>query len=469
MKISIVVPPVVYARQAPIGPAYIASYLKSKGYEVQSLDLNTETFIPNDCDDEFWRQEANCAIFFQRHKNLFDEWAEKILAFNPQIIGFSIWENSEYMGLKLAEIIKKKNKDILIVFGGCHCSYQRRPILNPAVDIVVYGEGEETIFDIIEIYKDKAKVEYCKGCLLKKDGRVIDCGSRPEIDNLNDLPFPDFSGFQLDKYLFKCYIPISFSRGCVWRCIYCATPFRWKKVRLRSAENIYQEIMYRLKSEEYPKLDYFQNFQICDPALNPNLNIISRLCDLIIADGFKVRFEGFVQIKPGMDFEMLKKMRKAGFVVFDFGIESGSQKVLDSMGRPYSVELAEQVIKDTHNAGIEVVLNFIVGYPNETEEDFNETLKFIERIKGYVSNIGLGHPCDIQYSYIYSHPDEFDIVILGDSPHRSRCPDWRRKDGSNTLEERHRRAKIFNDFVRSLGISNRSPAEDREFLLNYNG
>lgn len=131
------------------------------------------------------------------------------------------------------------------------------------------------------------------------------------------------------------------------------------------------------------------------------------------------------------------------------------------MGRSYSVELAEQVIKDTYNAGIEVVLNFIVGYPNETEEDFYETLRFIERIRGYVSNIGLGHQCDIQHSYIYSHPDEFDIVILKD-PHHFWPPKWRTKDGKNTPEERHRRGEIFNDLVRSLGIPNRSPAEDRE-------
>ncbi len=458
MKISLIVPPVVYARQAPINVAYLASYLKHKGYQVQSLDLSVELSIPNDCDDEFWRQKENCISFFEKNKNLFDEWIVKILKFSPRVIGFCIWESNEYFALRLAELIKKQDPNILIVFGGPHCSYGGKNLISePIVDIVVYGEGEETLFDIIKTYTEEHKVEYSNGCLFKKDGKIIDYGPRSEIENLDRLPFPDFSGFQIGKYMHD-FIPISFSRGCAWRCPYCSTAIRWKKIRLRSPENIYEEIKYRLGHKDTLR---FQEFQICDPALNQSLIAISKLSDLIIADGLKVRFHGFAQIKPEMDFEMINKMKKAGFATFDYGVESGSQKVLNNMGRNYSIELAEQVIKNTYNAGIKVILNFIVGYPNETEEDFYETLKFIKNIKGYVTNIGPGHPCEIAYSYIYFHPEEFNIVI----PKDASFSNWITKDGKNTLEERNRRAKIFNSFLRSLNIPNLSPAEDREKFM----
>jgi len=452
VRIFLVIPPVLYARQPLIGVAHISSYLKQKGHAVKSWDLNLEQLVSNDCDSHFWKQRENCENYFRDNKSLFENWIERILDFQPQIVGFSVWETTEYFSLKMAEMIKKKNKDIVIVCGGPTCVYFGRKVIeNPYVDIVVSGEGEEVLAEVAEAYRERGSVDFLSGCLIRKNDQIIDCGSRQDIRDLDSLPYPDFSDFPLNKYLFKNHLPISFSRGCAWHCTYCSTRFRWARLRIRKAGMIYKEIVQALK--EYADL---KRFEVCDPAVNQDLNLVSELCDLIIANDIKVEFAGFAQIRPGMDSGYLKKMRNAGFVSLNYGIESGSQNVLTSMGRPYAVSEAERVIKDTYNAGIGVTLNFIIGYPNEREEDFNQTLKFVERVGNYVTNIAEPDVCGITQSDLLFNPEKYNIVFPDNNYDK-----WMTIDGSNTPDIRKQRQVVFNDFVKKINVACQSLSEDR--------
>jgi radical SAM superfamily enzyme YgiQ (UPF0313 family) len=319
------------------------------------------------------------------------------------------------------------------------------------VDIVVYGEGEEVISEIAEGYN---VIRNIPGCIWKRNGKVVDGGLRTEIKDLDKLPFPDFHDFLLEKYVFKNYLPISFSRGCQWRCTFCSVFNIWRRYRKRSPENIFLEILNRLK--EFSSL---QQFEICDSAFNQDLELVSKLCNLVIKKGLDIKFSGLAQIKPEMDFKFLKKMRKAGFVLCNYGVESGSRKVLESMGKKYTPEEAERVIKDTHRAGIGVVLNFIVGYPNESKDDFYQTLSFIERIKNCVLNVAPAHACDIEYSFIKRFPKKFNVNFFNDS-----IKFWRTYDRENNYLKRQNRVKIFNDFCTSLGVPLRCGEDDRKKL-----
>ncbi len=444
MRVCLIVPPVLFARQAPISIAYLAAYLKHRGHEVRAWDLNTEISISNDSDNQFWEKNSHCSDFFENNISLFKIWAEKILNFDPRIVGFSIWDTTEYFAIKMAEMLKERNKNILIVFGGFFCTLSKKEfILNDVVDAVVYGEGELTLADIVENYDHKKAIQ---GCFIKYNGEIKDCGPREEIGDLNKLPFPDLSCFPLEKYLCEYSPPISFSRGCDWKCSFCITNCQWRKLRVRSAENICNEIMCRL--EEFPKL---MTFQVCDPSINSDMNLLTNLCDFIIKNTIKAIFHGFAQIKPQMTPELLKKLRKAGFQAFVYGVESGSKIILNKMRRPYTPELAERVIKDTYNAGIEVILGFIVGFPGETEEDFRDTLSFIKRIKDHVTIISSPNECWVDSTYIASHPEEFGIIYRNN---------WEISDVGKKI--RKERVKEVNDFVKSLGISLNFPTEERK-------
>lgn len=458
-KILLITPPVIYARQPPISTAYLASFLKSKGYKAKCWDLNTEILIPNDGDDYYWTQRKNCRKFYEDNKELFDRWAEKILDYNPAIIGFTVWSTTLFFSLKLAMRIKKRDKSKIIVFGGYWGNVAAEEIFdNPQVDIIVRGEGEESLLGVAEQYKNKGKIESCQGCLIRNNGQIIDCGIRPEIKMLDTLPFPDFSDFNLESYLYKYHIPIIFSRGCSWHCSFCTTFKSWKIFRIRNIENIYQEILFRLK--QCPSL---KQFEICDPAFNQDITSISKLCDLIIADGLDIKFSSLAQIRPETGRETFNKMRKAGFCIFNYGIESGSQNVLAKMGKQYTVEQAERVIRDTYEAGIDVVLNFVVGFPGEAEKDFDETLKFIERNKGYISNIAPAHECDIAYNNIYYNPERFNVII---PKIKEDVRFWETTDTKNNPKERKRRKGIFDKFVADLGIPLRCGIEDRKEYEN---
>jgi len=456
MKILLVIPPVFYLRQPHIGVAYIASFLKKYGYETKVMDLNTEFQINNDGDDAYWSLMDNGREFYYKNLTLFNKLIQEILDYDPQIIGFSVYSTTLFFSLKLALRIKKIDKKKLIVFGGYLCNVQPEEIFNyPQVDILVLGEGEVTMLEIVREFEKKNRIEYVPGTIFRYDGKIINCGRRDEFYNLDELPFPDFSDFKLERYLYRYHIPIIFSRGCSWRCSFCTVFKSWQKFRKRTADNIYKEILFRL--QQYP---ITKQFEICEPAFNQDLELISRLSEFIITDRLNIKFSGMAQIRTEITPELLDKMRKAGFSVMNYGIESGSSKILKLMRKNYTPEEAERVIRDTYNAGIDVVANFIVGFPGEMEEDFYQTLKFIEKNKRYFSNIAPAHECDIKYTEIYSNPKKYNVYIPQVDEY---VRFWRTLDGSNDFKEREKRKKIFDKFVRDLGITLRCGQDDRRY------
>ena len=166
------------------------------------------------------------------------------------------------------------------------------------------------------------------------------------------------------------------------------------------------------------------------------------------------------KIRADMDIKLLDKMKKAGCVLLNYGVESGSGSILESMGKPYSAKDAETVIKNTSKAGIDVVLNFIVGYPGETEDDFQKTLDFIGAVSGHVLNIAPGHPClVVPYNRLYRNPERYNIIV-----DRKDTRNWMTSDGKNTIEVREKRVQIFNKFLDDSKILIRCGDDDRAVM-----
>lgn len=451
MKIALVRCPCInLPYPPPIGMAYIASFLKVAGHEVSIFDLNVEIFhqVHSTKKERWVMPDVNTLIELAKkvafqYSNLIDRYVQEILNTEARIIGFSVYDTNLFFSLRMAREIKRKDKNRIVVFGGPECFplWSGRYLMQETVvDAVVYGEGEETLLDIVRSLEKSEAIEFCPGTIIRDGFRMIDCGPRQPIDNLDILPFPDFSGFPLDKYL-TTELPIVFNRGCPRRCAYCSTPSLIPKYRWRSANRIYEEMKYQL--QKYPHIDSFHSHS---PSLSSNLKELSRLCDLIIQDKLKFKWSGFASIGPMMDIDLLRKMRKAGCFGLNLGVESGSQKIIDRMQKGFRIEVAERLLREAHSVGFETVVNFIIGFPGETEEDFQITLEFISRNWEYISHIGSMTTCWIEpYLYIFDHPEEFDIVI-GSDAHR-----WQSNDGKNTFDVRTERKKRFEDFISSLG------------------
>lgn len=461
MEIILIQSPSWGLNAPPLALASLSAFLRDRGYQVLVLDLNIDMFYSckgeykifwDGAEMEFWRNESLVERFFLDNDELIDGYLKQICNSDAKIIGFSIFDTSVFFSMFLAKKIKEKCQDKLIVFGGPHCSpYMGRDFIisQNCVDVVVWGEGEETLAQIVNMAIKGREPKLCPGALIKKDGEILDGGERPLIDSLDSLPFPDFNDYPLGHYIRPDVIPVSTSRGCVNRCIFCNEWPYWKRYRYKTGEYIFHEIKHQLL--RYPQA---KSIEFYDSLCNGNLKELSALSGLIIKDKLKIRWGGQAIIHSGMNRELLSKFKESGCWCFAYGLESGSQKIIDRIRKGFQIIDAERVVKETFEAGIDVSLNVMFGHPGETEDDFKETLDFISRNKDYITYV---NPSPSLFgiargTFLYDHPEEFDICA---PIHNGLF--WRSNDNSNNYLVRLSRFEKFCDFVHSLGIKSTYP------------
>ena len=445
----------------PLGLASLSAFLREKGYKVLVLDINVDMFYKSkeeyrvfwqDANHEFWRNESLVEKFFSDNYDLIEPYLKQICDSDAKVVGFSVYDTCMHFSLLLSRKIKEKNKEKIIVFGGPHCSrYMARELIlsHESVDILVEGEGESTLMEIMQLAGKENKISFCPGSTVRTDKGIIDCGERELISSLDSLPFPDFSDYPMGNYIRKDVLPIATSRGCINRCIFCNEWPYWKKYRYKSGDYLFKEVKHQLAL--YPEMG---NIEFYDSLLNGNLKELSILSELMIKEGIKIRWGGQAAIRKEMDSKLLNNLKKSGCGCLNYGLESGSQKVLDTIRKGFNIVDAERVIRETREAGIDVALNFMFGLPGETDEDFSETLKFVARNKDYINVVNPSPSfCGIAPgTYLYSHLEEFNIALPMDHGLF-----WRTNDNSNNYLLRIERFERFCNFVDSLGIKSTYP------------
>ena len=163
----------------------------------------------------------------------------------------------------------------------------------------------------------------------------------------------------MDSYTSKT-LPISTSRGCINKCLFCSEFRLWRKYRYRDAENIFEEI--RFQKQRSPSISHlFFN----DSLINGNMRNLDKLCQLIIDSHLDISWGGQAAIREEMTSDFIAKMKAAGFSHVSYGLESASPKILKIMGKRFAPEVAERVIRSTKKMGIRTCVNIIVGFPGE--------------------------------------------------------------------------------------------------------
>lgn len=461
MNITLVMAPNWSRVRPPISLALLAANLRKYNHKVYVLDLNNQLYLK--CKEEYrekWEKEEDIYWvdknfvdkFFLDNKELIDGYVDQILEQGSKVIGFSVYFTNQLVSLEIARLIKEKDKDRIIVFGGPQCMRQvggADIIKNSYVDAIVVNEGDQTITEIARIIDEKGYFEFCPGVLFKKDGELFDCGDREPISDIDSLPFADFSDFNLQEYERPHELPILSSRGCVWSCLFCTARFPWQKYRSQGAERTLEEIKYQLV--KYPQV---KQFTFHDCLVNGDIANLDRLCQLIIDEKGKNNLRDFIWwaqgiIRPEMSIELLRKMKSSGCDWMTYGIESGSEKVTSLMGKKYSPDISSEVVKNTHEAGIYLTAIFMFGFPGETKEDFDCTLKFLERNRDYFDGVipadGL---CVIErHSLLYKNAERFGLYL---NPHPFF---WQNRDGDNNYLERFRRFEEFCGKAEELKIN----------------
>lgn len=268
-----------------------------------------------------------------------------------------------------------------IVKGAPFLTYNTNTIYeNPFIDYVIMGEAELTLKDILDGVPDNEILGIC----YRENFQPVKNDKRPFIDNLDILPFP--ARHLVDNSIYrrpdngKVQAVIKVARGCPFHCFFClATPVSGAKVRTRSPENIVAEL------KECVEKYNIKNFLFWSDIFNFNREWTLELCQKIIESGLKITWSSNTRADT-MDDEMAKMMYKSGCRLVSIGVESGSQKMLDNIGKKITLDDIRNTVKILKKNKIKIYNYFVIGLPWETEETVEETIKFaIELDSNFIS------------------------------------------------------------------------------------
>jgi radical SAM superfamily enzyme YgiQ (UPF0313 family) len=247
-----------------------------------------------------------------------------------------------------------------------------------AVDIVVRGEGEQTLLELAQHSANSDSFHEIDGITFKNnDGQIIQTPNRDFIQNLDELPFPAYKYIPLEKYKIfgKTHLPVMTSRGCPYQCAFCvASQVFGAKFRARSPKNVVDEI------EWLRDVHGADGISFQDDTLTIGRNRILEICEEMKNRNIDLPWDCRTRVDQ-VSKEVLTKMREAHCREVAFGIESGSQKMLDTMKKGTTVEQNERAIKWAKEAGISVAIYVMVGYPGETRDTVKQTLDFVRRVE----------------------------------------------------------------------------------------
>jgi radical SAM superfamily enzyme YgiQ (UPF0313 family) len=307
----------------------------------------------------------------------FEEFRSELGKRQPDIVGITSTTLTYKSGLKIAKIAKEVCPNCLTVMGGPHVTFWDYEALQecPELDVVVRREGENTLLELVQRVEADEGFQDVLGITYRKKGKTVRNPDRPYIENLDELPFPARHLWPMERLReYEDILYLAASRGCVYWCEFCSTVrMHGRKYRMRSTKNVVDELEFLHKTYGVNK------FTFCDDAFTVDQARTQELCREIMKRGLKITWNCGTRVDM-LTKELLFKMKEAGCISMWFGVESGSQQVLDAMKKGISPELTTQVFGWVMEVGLKPVPNVILGFPGETMKSAWETIKFVEKI-----------------------------------------------------------------------------------------
>ena len=310
---------------------------------------------------------------------------QELLAFKPEVIGISQWTHNRHASLELAALCRRTLPESTIVFGGGHATFCYEDILGEGspVDVVVRGEGELTLLELVAQRGSKADWHRIDGIAFFHNGTITCTQPRKNIEDLDRLPLPAQyldSSIGLDLELQPEFIVTT--RGCPSTCYFCSSPDFWgRKVRFRSPEAIVDEILYI--REKYGLI----YFSIRDDTFTADRKRVLKFCSLLQERNVTILWNCQSRV-TAIDEELVVAMKRAGCECIQLGVESGAPEILRRLGKkiaPDQIEHASVLIRDV---GINLSVYLISDVPGESSDDLEMTIGLVRRIKpdhGYVA------------------------------------------------------------------------------------
>ncbi len=384
MHITLICPPWYYMDRTPIisnnlGLGYIAAYLSQHGHVVEIIDSLAEG-----------NQNAHrVSTKYQRVYRIglgYDEIVSRIKPDTDMIAITAPFINHAQIIRELSVKVKARYPNIPLVVGGAYPStlpeHILSPVLSPYIDYVVIGEGEIPMLELASgVEPEKIDGLYYQG----RKGRKKITRAR-FIEDLDSIPFPARQLLPVEKYLHtdtlgrrsrKRSLEILTSRGCPFKCSFCAThPVFGYKWRARSAENIILEIKQLIAAYGV------QHINFIDDNISLDSVRMDSLLDQLIKEDFGITWSAVSGLRIStLNEGILEKIKASGGIRINLAIESGDSKILDAMNKGLDIGKIKEIVGICGKLGLNPRGYLMVGYPGETRESFLKSMRFCEELK----------------------------------------------------------------------------------------
>jgi magnesium-protoporphyrin IX monomethyl ester (oxidative) cyclase len=384
MKISLIALPSVFPESEfrpheglsqNLGIAYLSAFAHDKGHSVHVVDAFAEGM------DHRVEVDTICSKYYCY--GLSPGGTANLIQEDTDIIGISCQFNSQsFLVEAFATEIKRLYPDKTVVLGGNYASSFPREALTPNIDIVVRGEGEIPLLNLLS----GEKLSNTQGIIFRKGDCIVDNGIAPVVENMDTLPFPARHLLPMERYFRRSQrgnskgktISITTSRGCPFDCNFCSLhnvennyARRW---RARSPENVVREI--RQLVEQYGDIIFeFEDDNILVDRTRA-IELFARLAELKV----KWAIHSGVMINL-LDEEIIRLIKDSGCVQLNLALESGNNKVLEAMNKKVDLDRALEIVTLCNRYKVNSVAFLMIGYPGETKESFQETLAYLKKLR----------------------------------------------------------------------------------------
>jgi anaerobic magnesium-protoporphyrin IX monomethyl ester cyclase len=364
--------------------------------------------------------------------------------------------------LKIPALVEDEN--VKFILGGPGASnLPPFKIYESGYSIICYGEGERTIVELIKAFEGELSLEEVHGISFLQHGKEVKTPPRAPIENLDEIPFPARNLLDMKKYLSiwkekmgVAATQIVSSRGCPFSCRFCSKDVFGRRARFISPSRVVEE-MRQLYDEYKAEMIFFDN-----DLFTLNRKWVMDFCQAIEEELPGRRWGAQARVGT-VDKEMLFLMKRSGCTDLMFGVESGSQRILDFLGKGIWVEEIKRTFKLVNEAGIKGGIYLIVGVPGERQEDMDDTKRLISELKPKSMDMCFLTPIpgteifEATKSLIKEDADFFNFNESIESVYRKEVFE---------VDPRERMREIMDFF--STTINNRSDAFDRPFIYKYN-
>jgi len=354
MRVLLINPyyPISETPSPPLGLAFLASALEAVGVAVKILDL----------------------VVYPYSRRILESL---LTEFKPQMVGITAVTMTFDNAIKVIKDVRRIDPDILTVMGGPHVTFCAQDTLKdyPELDVIVLGEGEKTVVELIQAADRKYRWDDINGIVYRKGSEICHTADRDFVQDLDTLPAPARHLLALGRYR-ALGMPVSMttSRGCPFKCIFCVgRKMVGARVRHRNPVDVADEL-------EYLSTLNFNQINIADDLFTANKNHCQAVCDEILKRELQIKWTSFARVDT-VSAELLKKMKAAGCTAVSFGIESANPDILKTIKKGITLHQVVQAVDACKRAGVIPHASFILGLPGETPDTIKETMDFGERLK----------------------------------------------------------------------------------------